>query len=204
MLIFFPIIYFVKKENNLHFISTSIIITAFICASISVGIYLSSGGLDTIFLEERLNRFAIGQEYIVMAIIILMAKLVRLFSMPNFILAISLFMVLVLIIQTRQLILAAVLGSFFVIFKSLKVMILLTVGASLSLIFSSFVNDYLAILGGRFLLLIEDSYLSHSWRSQTIRAIVHDLSGFGFFGFGGLYHDWDSMVSLAFTGHIFI
>lgn len=166
---------------------------AILCALLSVGIYIGwIPTLQPIEVKEgasRELRFAIGQAFVTIGIVLVLAPTAKKTQTNRLGKAALLAFVLLFIIQTRQLISIALIGLFFVGGIGRVLVLLGTVFLMLAV--SSGINfATLMRFSEMFSSALTDEYVSESWRALTILTVLNEFQNGNIFGSGGLYIGW--------------
>lgn len=198
LLVYFPI---VTALNNswvtLKQLEDLTISVAMLAATLTLAVYVGLiPEINDVRQREsslRGDRYGIGQHFIAVAILLLLARSKLSSFHIRQLLAASMFLVLIAIVQTRQ-ITFGLAASLLVMMKNVRVVLSLLVVASLLAILvlvSPDVSAFLQIYG----LVIQDGlteeYFTQSWRAQAVLVALNSFWGTGFFGVGALFLAWE-------------
>jgi len=198
LLVYFPIsTMLIRRWVTIAKLENLVIAVALLCAAITIAVYIGIiPEISTVQQREssiRGERYGVGQHFIAIAILYLLARAGA--STINFRqgLAGFLFLVLLIIVQTRH-ILFGLVGSLVIMLTNVRVIatlvvaiILFAVLVSMSPQVNTFLQNYRVILQGGFTV----EYFTQSWRAQSIGVAIDSFFGSGFWGNGALLLAWN-------------
>ncbi len=210
VLIYFPVrTMFARNWVDMDGFHTIIVVTAAICAILSIGIILNIvPTLQEINRSEialRSERVSVGAGWIAFAIPILVSSRASFLVKWKPLLLILLVGTLVAIIQSRQLILISAIATIFILRgpRALLMILSMILVATAAVTFIPFLNERVMVILQLFQEIGSNDYLSGSWRALSYNHVFESFSGAPL-GHGSLSNLWQDGFARVIGNYFFL